>query len=70
MRKIPPFVIIAYSIVFVFMGLMGYVTCLAFMRNSSFTGLDVAKIQQIRYDDVIQRKNESKEFNKIHNKTP
>lgn len=43
---------IAYGIVAIFMGLMVYVTANAYARKTGHTGMDVAKIQQVRYIDA------------------
>jgi hypothetical protein len=52
MPKIHWFQFVAYSILSIFMGLMIYVCYIAYTRPSGFTGLDIAKMQQIRYEDI------------------
>lgn len=48
-----------YFILTIFLSVMVYVTYIAFNRHSGSTGLDMAKIQQIRYDAAhIKEKND------------
>jgi len=46
---------ISNGIFFLFLGIMIYVVSIAYMRHSGSTGLDMAKIQKIRYDDQVHR---------------
>lgn len=46
------FQFISNGILALFMGIMIFVTYVAYSRTSGSTGLNMAKIQQIRYDDV------------------
>lgn len=50
MHRLHWFPVAAYSVLFLFMGIMVYATYIAFSRKSGSTGIDAAKIQQIRYE--------------------
>lgn len=49
-KRVPYFQISAVAIVCAFMGLMIVVTTIAFSRRSGQTGLDMGKIQKMRYE--------------------
>lgn len=50
-----------YTGVFVlFMGIMTYVTYLAYRHPSHSTNIDIAKIQQVRYKALMSTKTENK----------
>lgn len=42
----------AFSILFLYIAVMAYVVIYSFLRNSGFTGMDMAMIQQLRYENV------------------
>lgn len=44
------FTLATYAVLSIFMGIMVYATIIAFQRRSGSTGIDAAKIQQIRYE--------------------
>jgi len=46
----------ATAIFCTFMGLMIFVTSMAYSRRSGHTGLDMGKVQQMRYDAVNKAK--------------
>lgn len=43
------------GITFFFLGLMFYVAVIAHLKKSGSTGMDMTKIQQIRYQEVAER---------------
>lgn len=47
---------IAHGILALFMGILVYVIMVAYGRKTGATGLDMAKIQKLRYDAVQQAK--------------
>jgi hypothetical protein len=48
----------AIAILAFFMGLMIYVTIIAHTRRSGITGIDTARIQQMRYNELGARNQE------------
>lgn len=56
MGKWDQYHVIHYGVLALFMGIMVYVTFLAYSRHSGFTGLDMVKIQQMRYEALIADK--------------
>lgn len=44
------FTFVTYGVLSIFMGIMVFATYIAFQRRSGSTGIDAAKIQQIRYE--------------------
>jgi hypothetical protein len=53
------FQVISYGILALFTGLMIYVTYIAFTRISGSTGLDMARIQKVRYDSIQEKQTSS-----------
>lgn len=57
---------IQYLVLAIFMSLMVYVTYISYDRQSGSTGLDMSKIQQIRYDASYgQEKNQELSLSEI-----
>ncbi|WP_042281517.1 hypothetical protein [Candidatus Protochlamydia sp. R18] len=52
MHRSQKFQFIFYGILALFTGLMIYVTYVAFTRLSGSAGLDMARIQKVRYDSL------------------
>ncbi|KIC74394.1 hypothetical protein [Candidatus Protochlamydia amoebophila] len=52
MHRSQKFQFVFYGILALFTGLMIYVTYVAFTRLSGSTGLDMARIQKVRYDSL------------------
>jgi hypothetical protein len=52
------FLFVSYGILFIFLGVMTYVTYVCFSRKSGSTGLDMAKVQQIRYEFSKHKNNQ------------
>jgi hypothetical protein len=50
MRRWHWFQFVSNGILALFLGIMVYVICIAYMRHSGSTGLDMTAIQKIRYD--------------------
>lgn len=50
LKRLPIFQISAVAIFSAFMGLMVFVTFIAFNRKSGQTGLDMGKVQKMRYE--------------------
>jgi len=46
---------VAIAIFSTFMGLMLFVTIVAYVKPSGRTGLDMAKVQKLRYDNNVKR---------------
>lgn len=49
------FQFVAYGILTLFLGIMALVTIQAYQRHSGSTGIDVSKIQQVRYKSVTNK---------------
>ena len=47
----------SWAILAFFLGILIYVTAVAFSRQSGSTGMDVATIQKIRYEAAVQHQN-------------
>lgn len=51
------FLYFSYFILALFMGIIVYVTTIAYSRRSGSTGMDMASIQKVRYETVIKEAN-------------
>ncbi len=57
MRRSLRFYCISMGILFLFVGIIGYVTFIAFTRRSGTTGMDIAEIQKVRHEHTLKFSN-------------